>query len=130
VTASKLAPLIQGALAHKGSAILDGIGPCVTFNNHDGSTKSLKYVKGHVDPIHDLDFVAPFENIEVDYEEGTDHAVELHDGRRFWRYAGAGVAATSLIHFSTIITRLCNLNTKGGSNHASWNSRDRIAKQF
>ena len=78
----QLAPLIQGALAHKGSAILDVISPCVTFNNHEGSTKSLKYVKEHLDPIHDVDFIPPYENIEVDYEEGTDQDVELHDGSR------------------------------------------------
>ena len=78
----QLAPLVQGALSHRGSAILDVISPCVTFNNHEGSTKSLKYVKGHLDPIHDLDFVPPYENIEADYEEGTDHEVEMHDGSR------------------------------------------------
>lgn len=78
----QLSPLIQGALAHKGSAILDVISPCVTFNNHEGSTKSLKYVKGHLDPIHDVDFIPPYENIEVDYKEGTDQAVTLHDGSR------------------------------------------------
>jgi 2-oxoglutarate ferredoxin oxidoreductase subunit beta len=78
----QLAPLIQGALSHKGSAILDVISPCVTFNNHEGSTKSLKYVKGHLDPIHDIDFIPAYENIEVDYDKGTDRAVELHDGSR------------------------------------------------
>jgi 2-oxoglutarate ferredoxin oxidoreductase subunit beta len=54
----------------------------VTFNNHEGSTKSLKYVKGHLDPIHELDFIPTFENIEADYDAGTDHEVELHDGSR------------------------------------------------
>ena len=78
----QLAPLIQGAMAHKGSAILDVISPCVTFNNHEGSTKSLKYAKEHVDPIHDIDFIPVFENIEVDYKEGTDQQVEMHDGSR------------------------------------------------
>ena len=76
----QLAPLVQGALAHKGSAILDVLSPCVTFNNHEGSTKSLKYIKENLDPIHDVDFIPYFENIEADYAEGTDHAVELHDG--------------------------------------------------
>ena len=78
----QLAPLIQGSLAHKGTAILDVISPCVTFNNHEGSTKSLKYVKGHLDPIHDVDFIPSYENIDVDYQKGTDQAVELHDGSR------------------------------------------------
>lgn len=78
----QLAPLIQGALAHKGSAILDVLSPCVTFNNHEGSTKSLKYIKQHLDPLHDLDFLPYFENIEIDYKEGTDQQVTLHDGSR------------------------------------------------
>jgi len=78
----QLSPLIQAAAAHKGCAILDVISPCVTFNNHEGSTKSLKYVKEHLDPVHDIDFIPHFENIEVDYDEGTDHEVELHDGSR------------------------------------------------
>jgi 2-oxoglutarate ferredoxin oxidoreductase subunit beta len=78
----QLAPLIQGAVAHRGSAILDVLSPCVTFNNHEGSTKSLKYIKEHLDPLHDIDFIPTFENIEVDYKEGTDHAVTLHDGSR------------------------------------------------
>lgn len=78
----QLAPLIQGAVAHKGSAILDVLSPCVTFNNHEGSTKSLKYIKEHLDPLHDIDFIPPFENIEVDYKEGTDHEVTFHDGSR------------------------------------------------
>jgi len=78
----QLAPLIEGALAHKGSAILDVISPCVTFNNHEGSTKSLKYVKEHLDPIHDVDFIPSYENIEADYKPGTDHMVTMHDGSR------------------------------------------------
>ncbi|HEX9878962.1 MAG TPA: 2-oxoacid:ferredoxin oxidoreductase subunit beta [Candidatus Binatia bacterium] len=76
----QLAPLIQGAFAHKGSAVLDVLSPCVTFNNHEGSTKSLKYIKEHLDPLHDLDFIPYYENIEVDYEPGTDQDVVLHDG--------------------------------------------------
>jgi 2-oxoglutarate/2-oxoacid ferredoxin oxidoreductase subunit beta len=53
---------------------------CVTFNNHEGSTKSLKYARAHLDPLHDIDFIPPYENIEADYDEGTDHEVEMHDG--------------------------------------------------
>jgi len=78
----QLTPLVQGAFAHKGSAILDVISPCVTFNNHEGSTKSMKYVKDHLDPIHDIDFIPSYENIEADYAAGTDHPVTLHDGSR------------------------------------------------
>jgi 2-oxoglutarate/2-oxoacid ferredoxin oxidoreductase subunit beta len=78
----QLAPLIQGAIAHKGSAILDVLSPCVTFNNHEGSTKGLQYIKEHLDPLHDIDFTPPFENIEVEYEEGTGQDITMHDGSR------------------------------------------------
>ena len=78
----QLAPLIQGAVAHKGTAILDVLSPCVTFNDHHGSTKSLKYIREHLDPLHDIDFIPPLENIEADYEEGTDQEVTMHDGSR------------------------------------------------
>ena len=32
--------LMKAALAHNGTAVLDIVSPCVTFNNHEGSTKS------------------------------------------------------------------------------------------
>lgn len=78
----QLAPLIQGALAHKGTAILDVLSPCVTFNNHEGSTKSLRNIKYNLDPVHDIDFIPPEENIKVNYDPGTEADVELHDGSR------------------------------------------------
>jgi 2-oxoglutarate/2-oxoacid ferredoxin oxidoreductase subunit beta len=76
----QVVPLIQAALAHQGAAILDIISPCVTFNDHEGSTKSYAYVKEHDIEIQDLDFIPYYENIQVDYEEGTASDVELHDG--------------------------------------------------
>ena len=36
----QLVPLIQGALMHDGFALVDVISPCVTFNDHEGSTKN------------------------------------------------------------------------------------------
>ncbi len=78
----QLAPLIQAAAAHQGTAILDVLSPCVTFNNHEGSTKSLKSIRANLDPIHDLDFTPPAEDIAVDYDPGTDVEVTLHDGSR------------------------------------------------
>jgi 2-oxoglutarate ferredoxin oxidoreductase subunit beta len=78
----QVVPLIEAALAHNGTAVLDIISPCVTFNDHEGSTKSYKYVKEHDVALQELDFIPFFENIEVDYEEGTATEVELHDGSR------------------------------------------------
>jgi 2-oxoglutarate ferredoxin oxidoreductase subunit beta len=76
----QLVPLLKAALAHSGTAVLDVISPCVTFNDHDGSTKSYSWVKEHDNEIHDVSFIPFFEEIQVDYEPGTAHDVELHDG--------------------------------------------------
>jgi 2-oxoglutarate/2-oxoacid ferredoxin oxidoreductase subunit beta len=43
----QLIPLLMAAFEHGGSAFLDVISPCVTFNNHAGSTKSFDYVREH-----------------------------------------------------------------------------------
>lgn len=76
----QLVPLLKAALAHRGTAVLDIISPCVTFNDHDGSTKSYAYVKDHDEELHDVSFIPFFEEIEVDYEPGTTTDVRLHDG--------------------------------------------------
>jgi 2-oxoglutarate ferredoxin oxidoreductase subunit beta len=76
----QLVPLLKAAIAHRGTAVLDVISPCVTFNDHEGSTKSYAYVKEHEEQIHDLSFIPFFEEIRVDYEPGTATEVVLHDG--------------------------------------------------
>jgi 2-oxoglutarate ferredoxin oxidoreductase subunit beta len=76
----QLVPLIEGALAHRGTAFLDVISPCVTFNNHEGSTKSYKYAKETDELLHEVSFIPFYEQITVDYEEGATRSVELHDG--------------------------------------------------
>ena len=76
----QLVPLLQAALAHRGTAVLDVISPCVTFNDHEGSTKSYSYVKDHDLPVNSPDFISPQQEISVDYEPGTVQDVELHDG--------------------------------------------------
>ncbi len=76
----QLVALLQGALGHRGTAFLDVISPCVTFNNHDGSTKSYKYAKDAEELLHEVGFVPFFEQITVDYAEGSAKVVELHDG--------------------------------------------------
>ena len=69
--AKQAIPLIKAALAHQGTALLDIISPCVTFNNHEGSTKSYDYMK-HADiSFHDVDFISSQEEIHVDYPEGS-----------------------------------------------------------
>jgi 2-oxoglutarate ferredoxin oxidoreductase subunit beta len=76
----QMVALLKAALGHRGTALFDVISPCVTFNNHDGSTKSYKYAKEHEELLHEISFVPFFEQINVDYKEGEARDVELHDG--------------------------------------------------
>ncbi|HEY9714428.1 MAG TPA: 2-oxoacid:ferredoxin oxidoreductase subunit beta [Chroococcales cyanobacterium] len=76
----QLVSLLKAAASHNGTAVIDVISPCVTFNNHEGSTKSYKYAKEMETPIHELGFIPFFEQITVDYEPGTVQEVEMHDG--------------------------------------------------
>ena len=76
----QLVALLKASLGHKGTALFDVISPCVTFNNHDGSTKSYKYAKDHEELLHEIAYVPFFEQINIDYKEGEAKDVELHDG--------------------------------------------------
>ena len=76
----QLVPLLKAAIAHRGTAVIDIVSPCVTFNDHDGSTKSYSWVKDHEEQIQDVSFIPYFEEIEVDYDPGTTTDVMLHDG--------------------------------------------------
>ena len=78
----QLLALLEGAIAHRGTAMLDVISPCVTFNDHEGSTKSYSYVRDHDEPLADVSFVPFFQDISVDYEPGTATEITLHDGSR------------------------------------------------
>jgi len=79
---AQLVPLIKGALAHRGAALLDVISPCVAFNNHAGSTKSYDYVREHNDAVNRLDFMPKREAIVADYSPGEVIEITLHDGSR------------------------------------------------
>ena len=72
--------MLKAAIAHKGTVMLDVVSPCVTFNDHEGSTKSYKYMKDHEEPMQDISFVPAFEDITVDYDPGTTIEVTMHDG--------------------------------------------------
>ncbi len=76
----QLVPLIKAGLAYKGFAMIDVISPCVTFNNHEGSTKSYSYVREHEEEMNAVDFIPPKQEIEVSYAEGTTVPVRMHDG--------------------------------------------------
>jgi 2-oxoglutarate ferredoxin oxidoreductase subunit beta len=78
----QLSALLRAAASHRGTAVLDVVSPCVTFNDHEGSTKSYAYMKEHDVPLHELAFVPAYEDIAVEYDPGTTVEVTLHDGAR------------------------------------------------
>jgi 2-oxoglutarate/2-oxoacid ferredoxin oxidoreductase subunit beta len=76
----QLLNLLKAAIAHRGTVMIDVISPCVTFNDHEGSTKSYKYSKDHDEPVQEVGFIPSFESIDVDYDPGTTASVRMHDG--------------------------------------------------
>ena len=76
----QLLAMLKAAIAHKGTVMLDVISPCVTFNDHEGSTKSYKFLQENDEPINEIGFVPSFEEIEVDYDSGEVYDVQMHDG--------------------------------------------------
>ena len=80
----QLLSVLKAAISHRGTSMIDVISPCVTFNDHDGSTKSYSYVKDHDEPLGEISFVPYFEDINVEYEPGSTMAVKLHDGSQLY----------------------------------------------
>lgn len=80
--AKQLVPLIDAAFRHPGTSVIDIISPCVTFANHEGSTKSFKAVKENIQHLHDLGFIQPYETPQVDYPEGGIQEILLVDGSK------------------------------------------------
>ena len=78
--AKQVRELLKAALNYNGTAVLDIISPCVTFNNHEDSTKSYPYGKAHEERLHDITFIQQYEEIKVDYDPGTTIEVKMHDG--------------------------------------------------
>jgi 2-oxoglutarate ferredoxin oxidoreductase subunit beta len=76
----QLSTMLKAAIAHHGTVMLDVVSPCVTFNDHDGSTKSYKYVIDHEESLQEMSFVPHFEEIDVEYDAGTTVSVTMHDG--------------------------------------------------
>ncbi|MPY89874.1 MAG: 2-oxoacid:ferredoxin oxidoreductase subunit beta [Luteitalea sp.] len=78
----QLLAILKAAIGHRGTCMIDVLSPCVTFNDHEGSTKSYAYAKDHDEPLGSFNFVPFFEDISVEYEPGTTVEVTLHDGSR------------------------------------------------
>jgi len=77
---AQLVPIIQAGLAHRGFAFIDIISPCVTFNDHDGSTKSYAYTREHKVEVVQADFVPLADEITTEYQDGSSKNVMMHDG--------------------------------------------------
>ena len=76
----QLVPLIKAGLTHRGFALVDVISPCVTFNNHEGSTKSYAHTREHGHEVVETDFVPLLHEIEAQQDHGATTAVTMHDG--------------------------------------------------
>ena len=76
----QLTAVLKAALSHRGTAMVDVISPCVTFNDHVGSTKRYAYARDHDEPLGEINFVPYFEEIDIDYEPGSTQVVKMHDG--------------------------------------------------
>ena len=76
---AQLVPLLKAGLSHKGFAFIDIISPCVTFNDHTGSTKSYRHTRDHLHDLAPVDFVPLRTSIETTLEKGVTE-VAMHDG--------------------------------------------------
>jgi 2-oxoglutarate/2-oxoacid ferredoxin oxidoreductase subunit beta len=80
----QLLSILKASLSHRGTCMIDVISPCVTFNDHEGSTKSYAYAKEHDEVLGEVSFVPFFEDISVEYDPGTTKEVEMHDGSKLY----------------------------------------------
>ncbi|MCI0587100.1 MAG: 2-oxoacid:ferredoxin oxidoreductase subunit beta [Planctomycetes bacterium] len=78
----QLRPILKAAFAFPGTSVIDIVSPCVTFNDHEGSTKSYDYAKEHDEPLHQIGFVPFWEHVDVEIAPGEAKDVEMPDGSR------------------------------------------------
>jgi 2-oxoglutarate ferredoxin oxidoreductase subunit beta len=77
---AQLVPILKAGMKHEGFAFVDVISPCVTFNDHKGSTKSYAHTREHMHEVVHTDFVPLRSEITADYAEGAVKTVTMHDG--------------------------------------------------
>jgi 2-oxoglutarate ferredoxin oxidoreductase subunit beta len=85
----QLTPILKAALRHNGFALIDVISPCVSFNDHESSTKSYRYTREHYEEVAPVDFVPLRREITAETSESSAVSVTMHDGSvvRFRRVA-------------------------------------------
>jgi 2-oxoglutarate ferredoxin oxidoreductase subunit beta len=102
----QLVPLLKAGLKHRGFALIDVISPCVTFNDHEGSTKSYDFTRKHYSPAIYADFVPPATQITTEYAAGQVQSVTMHDGSRvLLRKVGADYDPTDRTAAFEFLTR-------------------------
>jgi 2-oxoglutarate ferredoxin oxidoreductase subunit beta len=77
---SQLVPILKAAVRHNGFALVDVISPCVSFNDHDASTKSYRYTREHLEDATPVDFVPLRREITAEPSSGDAISVTMHDG--------------------------------------------------
>src|SRR5207245_2683954 len=99
----QVVPLIKAAIAHRGTAVLDIVSPCVTFNDHDGSTKSYSWVKDHEESLAEKDLRLAREQFDQFLAEfacaqplrRSPSRPSWQGGRAWWRAATPRWASSS-----------------------------------
>jgi 2-oxoglutarate ferredoxin oxidoreductase subunit beta len=86
---TQLVPILKAAVRHNGFALIDIISPCVSFNDHDTSTKSYRYTRDHYNDAAPVDFVPLRREIKAETTDTAVVSVTMHDGSvvRFRRVA-------------------------------------------
>ena len=77
---TQLVPMLKAGLTHRGFALIDVISPCVSFNDHETSTKSYRYTREHAQELAPVDFVPLQREITATSEAGASTSVTMHDG--------------------------------------------------
>jgi 2-oxoglutarate ferredoxin oxidoreductase subunit beta len=124
---TQLIPILKAGLNHNGFALIDVISPCVTFNDHEGSTKSYLHTRKHQMELAPVDFV-PLRR-EISAEDGMPGgvtSVTMHDGSTVrFRKPHAGYSPTDRLaaysHVKECVARgeiatgLLYMDDRGGS---------------
>jgi 2-oxoglutarate ferredoxin oxidoreductase subunit beta len=77
---AQLVPLLKAGIAHKGFALIDVISPCVTFNDHAGSTKSYLHTRQRYHEVASVDFVPVRREITMPDGSSAVQSITMHDG--------------------------------------------------
>jgi 2-oxoglutarate ferredoxin oxidoreductase subunit beta len=77
---AQLVPILKAGLRHQGFAFVDVISPCVTFNDHEGSTKSYRFTREHAREVAPVDFVPIRGEITAPANGSGTMDIAMHDG--------------------------------------------------